>query len=179
MAARGQQWAETGVGAIVLAAAGAFLVYALSHADLGGVGAGYELTARFGQVGGLAPGADVRVAGVKVGSVSRIDLDPKTYLAKASFAIDSKVHLPADSTVKITSDSLLGGQHISIEPGGSAADLKPGAEFENVQGAVDLFGLIGQVIRPAAAATPAAAASANTPSSATPAPAADPYPGGN
>ena len=178
MATRGQQWAETGLGALVLAGAGVFLVYSLSHADIGGVGSGYELTARFGQVGGLAAGADVRVAGVKVGTVSRIDLDPKTYLAKARFAIDSKVHLPSDSTVKITSDSLLGGQHISIEPGGSGDDLKPGAEFENVQGAVDLFGLIGQVIRPAAPAA-AATPAPTTPAATTPAtPAADPYPGG-
>jgi phospholipid/cholesterol/gamma-HCH transport system substrate-binding protein len=160
----------------VLAAAGAFLVYALSHADFGGgMAGGYELTARFGQVGGLAPGADVRVAGVKIGTVSRIDLDPKTFLAKARFAIASNVHLPADSTVKITSDSLLGGQHVSIEPGGSRDDLKPGAEFENVQGAVDLFGLIGQVIRPQPAATTPAAAAAS-PTAAT---ASDPYPGGS
>lgn len=178
MAARGQQWAEAGVGAVVLAGAAAFLVYALSHSEMrSGLARGYELVARFGQVGGLTAGADVRLAGVKVGSVSKIELDPKTYLAKTSILLDSTVHLPSDSTVKITSDGLLGGQHMSIEPGGSASDMKPGQEFENVQGAVDLFGLIGQVIRPpaAAGASGAAPAAAATPA----AKSADPYPGGN
>lgn len=185
MAARGQQYAEAGVGALVLLGAAAFLTYALSHSEIrSGLGSGYELTARFGQVGGLAAGADVRLAGVKVGSVSRIELDPKTYLAKTSINIDSTVHLPTDSTVKISSDSLLGGQHVTIEPGGAAADMKPGSEFENVQGAVDLFGLIGQVIRPqgGAAATPAPGATTPAASPAAAAPAAksaDPYPGGN
>jgi phospholipid/cholesterol/gamma-HCH transport system substrate-binding protein len=132
----------------VLVAAGGFLAYALS--DAGGLrrGSGYELSARFGEVGGLAPGADVRVAGVKVGSVSAIALDPKTYQAVTRMVIDPKVRLPTDSTVKVTSDSLLGGQHLAVEPGGAADNLKAGGEFSNTQGAVDLFGLIGQVIRP-------------------------------
>lgn len=173
-----QQWAETGVGAAVIAAAAAFLVYALSHAGTGGGAGTYELIARFGQVGGLASGSDVRVAGVKVGSVAGIDLDPKTFLARTRVQIRSDVKIPSDSSIKITSDSLLGGQHVAIEPGGSTQDLKPGAEFDNVQGAVDLFGLIGQVIRPqggggstAAAAAPAGAAKPTT--------GADPYPGGD
>ena len=170
--ARGEAWAETGVGALVLFAAGGFLVYALSH--VGGGASGYQLTARFGQVGALATGADVRLAGVKVGTVSAIDLDPKTFLAKATLEVDPKIRLPQDSTIKITSDGLLGGQHVSIEPGGSTRDMAPGSEFQNVQGAVDLFGLIGQVLRPPVAATPAAATA--TPSAA-PAAKTDPYPG--
>ena len=180
MAERTNQVAEAGVGAVVLAAAAVFLGYALSHSDFGGaLRSGYELSARFGSVGGLAPGADVRLAGVKVGSVTTIDLEPKTFLAKAKFQMDNAIHVPADSTVKITSDSLLGGQHVSIEPGGAADDLKPGGEFENVQGAVDLFGLIGQVIRPQGASPAAAGASAAPGGAATTsAPAADPYPSG-
>jgi phospholipid/cholesterol/gamma-HCH transport system substrate-binding protein len=131
-----------------MAAAAGFLTYALSEAGGGRGGRGYELSARFGQVGALAPGADVRVAGVKVGSVSAIALDPKTYQAVARMTIDPKVRLPADSTVKVTSDSLLGGQHLSVEPGGAVENLKAGGEFQNTQGAVDIFGLIGQVLRP-------------------------------
>ena len=160
---RGAQWAETGVGAVVLAAAGIFLVYALGHTG-GGVGGrgGYEVSARFGQVGALAPGASVTVAGVKVGTVSKIELDPKTFLARTRMTLQPGVRLPADSSVRITSDGLLGGQHIAIEPGGATEDLKPGAEFQTAQGAVDLFGLIGQFVRssgakPADASAPAAA----------------------
>ena len=143
-----QQWAETALGAAVLIAAFGFLGYALANADGLGGGGGYPLKARFGEVGSLSPGATVTVAGVKVGSVSAVSLDPKTFLAEATLSIDPKVKLPSDSTVKITQDSLLGGQHISIEPGGAMDDLKPGASFQNTQGAIDLFGLIGSVIRP-------------------------------
>lgn len=172
-----EQTAETLVGAVVLLAAAGFLAYALGAAGRGGGPGGYEVTARFGQVGGLTPGADVRVAGVKVGTVADLTLDPKTYLAVTRLALDGDVKLPADSTAKITSDGLLGGSHVAIAPGGSTEDLKPGGQFENVQGAVDLFSLIGQVIRPQGGGQNASAA---PPEGATPAPstgqAADPYP---
>ena len=157
MAEAREQWAEAGVGALVLAAAAAFLVYALSHATSSGQRGGYPLLAKFGEAGSLTTGADVRLAGVKIGTVSKIELDPKTFLAKTTLSIDQAVKLPSDSTVKITSDGLLGGQHVAIAPGGAADDLKPGAEFANTQGAVDLFGLIGQAIRPAPAPTAPAA----------------------
>ncbi len=170
--ARGQ-WAETGLGAVVLAAAAAFLIYALSAGAIHANARGYDLTAKFGQVGALAPGADVRVAGVKIGTVASITLDPKTFMAVTKLSLDPTVKLPVDSSAKVTSDGLLGGSHISIEPGGAPGDLKPGDEFQNTQGAVDLFGLIGQFIRSPAAsggsAAPAAAAAAPAAS------AADPY----
>ncbi len=182
--ARGQVWAETGVGAVVIAAAAAFLIYALSHSG-GNGGGGYPVFARFGQVGSLAAGADVRLAGVKVGSVSGVSLDPKTFLARTTLSIDPKIKLPVDSTVKITSDGLLGGEHVSIEPGGSMDDMKPGAEFQNVQGAVDLFGLIGAFLRPGAGGTdtkasgassaPASPASTSAPTPSPAAPAAGTY----
>ena len=143
-----QQWAETALGAAVLIAAFGFLGYALANADGMGGGGGYLLKARFGEAGSLAPGALVTVAGVKVGSVSAVTLDPKTFLADVSLSVDPKVKLPSDSSIKITQDSLLGGQHLSVEPGGASDDLKPGASFQNTQGSVDLFGLIGSVLRP-------------------------------
>lgn len=146
MAARGQ-WAETGMGAVVLIAAAAFFVYALSE-QTSRVGQGYTVTARFGEVGALASGADVRVAGVKIGTVSNITLDPKTFLAETRLDLDPAVKLPTDSTAKITADGLLGGAHVVISPGGAPDNLKSGSEIQNTQGAVDLFGLIGQFIRP-------------------------------
>jgi phospholipid/cholesterol/gamma-HCH transport system substrate-binding protein len=159
------RWTELWVGAAVLAAAGLFLAYALAHTG-GLMGqAGYALTAQFGDAGALAPGADVRVAGVKVGTVTSVTLDPKTYQAKAALLIDKDIVLPADSTVKITQDSLLGGEHLAVEPGGSLQNMKPGQAFQNTQGAVDLFGLIGQVLRP------------QTPSASAPGPTATPSTG--
>lgn len=171
--ARGQ-WAETGLGAVVLAAAGAFLIYALSAGAIHANARGYELTAKFGQVGALAPGADVRVAGVKVGTVASITLDPKSFMAVTKISLDPTVKLPSDSTAKVTSDGLLGGSHIAIEPGGAQGNMKPGDEFQNTQGAVDLFGLIGQFIRPTGGATSGAPAGGAAPAAAA-GPAADPY----
>ena len=154
-----EQWAETAVGAVVIAVAGVFLTYSLAVGGKG-VAKGYEVKAKFGQVGSLAPGAAVSVAGVKIGTVSSIDLDPKTFLAVVKFDLDAKTPLPADSTAKITSDGLLGGQHVVIEPGGSSDNLKAGGEIENTQGAVDLFGLVGQFLRPSAPAGAAPAPAA-------------------
>lgn len=158
-----EQWAETAMGVVVLALAAGFLTYSLSVGGVQMKSGNYEVSAKFGEAGSLAPGAAVSVAGVKVGTVSQVTLEPKTYLAVAKLSIDPTVKLPADSTAKITSDGLLGGAHISIAPGASLEDLKPGGEIENTQGAVDLFGLIGSVIRPQGGASggeaaPAAAA---------------------
>jgi len=93
-------------------------------------------------------------------------------VAEKLAVVDPAVKLPSDSTAKITSDGLLGGSHIAIEPGGAPDNLKPGGEIENTQGAVDLFGLIGQVIRPATPASPAASGAPAPTPAATPAPAA-------
>lgn len=156
-----EQWAETGMGVAVIAVAASFLIYSLSVGGVGRTRGGYDVTAKFGEAGSLEPGAAVSVAGVKVGTVSQVTLDPKTYMAVARLSLDPTVKLPSDSTAKITSDGLLGGVHVAIAPGGAADNLKPGGEIENTQGAVDLFGLIGQVMRPqpptAAPADPAPA----------------------
>ena len=153
---------ETVAGAAVLLAAGAFLAYALTAADADFDAGGYALSARFGQIGGLSPGAEVRVAGVRVGEVSTVDLDPTTYLARTRLEIDSSVRLPVDSTARITADALLGEAHVAIEPGAAEQNLVNGAEITNTQGAVDVFGLIGRAIRPstpdASAGAPPAAA---------------------
>ncbi|WP_297507145.1 outer membrane lipid asymmetry maintenance protein MlaD [uncultured Caulobacter sp.] len=158
-----EHWAETAMGVVVLALAAGFLTYSLSVGGVRTSRGDYEISAKFGEAGSLAPGAAVSVAGVKVGTVSRITLEPKTYLAVAKLSIDPSVKLPADSTAKITSDGLLGGAHVAIAPGAALEDLKPGGEIQNTQGAVDIFGLIGSVIRPqgGGAAAPSAPAPAN------------------
>ena len=178
--ARGEAWAESAIGAAVLAAAAGFLWYTLSNASPTVGQGGYTVTARFGEVGGLATGADVRVSGVKVGTVSKINLDPKTFLAVTTLTLNGEVKLPADSTAKISSTSLLGGQMIAITPGGSTQDLKAGGEIENTQGAVDLFNLIGQVVRGGGGSEAAGGdkkPEASKPAPAATKPAADPYPG--
>lgn len=155
-------WGETAMGFVVLALAAVFLIWSLNVARAGRLGGGYQVTARFGDVGGLQPGAKVSLSGVKVGSVATVRIDPKTFLAVVQMSLDGDVHVPSDSTAKVTSDGLLGGAHIALTPGGAQDDLKAGGEISNTQGSVDLFGLIGQMIRPRAAAPADASSAADT-----------------
>ena len=99
--------AEIITGAAVLAVAAGFLVYAVSHSGRSG-GTGYPLRANFDRIDGLTVGADVRLAGVKVGAVTAARIDPKTFLAEVSFSVQQGIELPKDSSAEITSDGLLG-----------------------------------------------------------------------
>jgi phospholipid/cholesterol/gamma-HCH transport system substrate-binding protein len=134
---------ETGVGALVILVACAFLLYAYDASGKTARGA-YALNAVFGRVDGVAVGSEVRIAGVKVGSVSGHALDPATYEAKVALRIDSDVRIPEDSVAKVVSDGLLGGAFISIEPGASDIMLADGASITQTQGSVDLLGLAVQ-----------------------------------
>jgi phospholipid/cholesterol/gamma-HCH transport system substrate-binding protein len=136
---------ETLIGALVLVVAAVFLVFAYGKSGVGHV-AGYELTAKFGRVDGIAVGTAVRMAGIKVGSVADQRLDPKDYRAVVRLSIDPSVQLPEDSAVKVASDGLLGAKYLSLEPGGAEQMLKPGQEIKFTQGSVDLMDLVGQYI---------------------------------
>ncbi len=137
---------ETLIGAVVLAVAAFFLAFAYSTAGVGGGVSGYELKARFNRADGLVTGSDVRMSGIKVGTVTAQALDPKSYDAVITFTIDGRYQLPDDSAAKIASESLLGGNYLSIEPGGSDVMLKPGQNIKFTQGSVSLMDLIGQAI---------------------------------
>lgn len=143
---RGGAVLETLLGLAVLIAAAAFLFYAQGRVDDGPGRDSYELTARFSTVGDLSRGAEVRVAGVPVGSVQGIDLDRQTYFARTALMIRSDVEIPEDSTAKIAASGLLGGAYVEIEPGGAVEVLGPGEEIQFTQGAVDMFDLIGQAV---------------------------------
>jgi phospholipid/cholesterol/gamma-HCH transport system substrate-binding protein len=140
--------AETVIGAAVLAAAAGFMLYAGNLADIGpNTGADrYELTAAFRKAEGLSAGTDVRVAGVKVGSVRQLTLDPETFRAVATLSIESEVKLPEDSDAAILTEGLLGGSYVAITPGGSEFDLAPGDEIMFTQGSVNLMDLVGRAI---------------------------------
>lgn len=141
MSARQNEMGETLLGAIVIAIAVGFLFFAVTRAGAGENAGGYSLKARFNRVDGVAVGSDVRLAGVKVGAVSTVAVDPETYNAVVTFTVDPKVKIPDDSAARIQSDGLLGGAYLSVEPGGSATKLQPGAEVLNTQGSVDLLTL--------------------------------------
>lgn len=135
-----ERWGETLLGAAVAIVAVGFFAFAAAQAGQSAGGAGYELIARFQRVDGIAVGSDVRVSGVKVGVVRTVSLDPDTYMARLSLAIDNGVEVLDDSTARVASDGLLGGAYIAIEPAGIDA-LAAGAEIPNTQGAVDLLTL--------------------------------------
>ncbi len=136
---------ETLIGAVVLVVAGVFLLFAYSTADLGTVD-GYQLTAKFERIDGISVGDDVRMSGIKVGTVSSQHLDMETFLAVLNLNIDDGVELPDDTSIKVASEGLLGGSYLSIEPGGGEELLKSGDEIKYTQGSVNLMDLIGQAI---------------------------------
>lgn len=157
---------EALVGLLVLIVAVGFVVFAYQRTGGGAVG-GYRLAARFPNVSGVNTGTDVRVSGMKVGSVTGQRLDDKTFQAVLDLSIDPKIKLPIDSSAAITSEGLLGGNYITLTPGGDPETLKPGDEITDTQGATDLMGLIGGYINrsgsdsaPAPAAGTAAAPAA-------------------
>lgn len=135
-----ERWGETILGAAVAVVAVGFFVFAAAQAGQANTGRGYDLTARFQRVDGVAVGSDVRVSGVKVGVVREVSLDSDTYLARLTMTIDNSVQVLDDSTARIASDGLLGGAYVAIEPAGMDA-LPAGGEIPNTQGAVDLLTL--------------------------------------
>jgi phospholipid/cholesterol/gamma-HCH transport system substrate-binding protein len=134
--------AEILTGAAVLAVAIGFAVYAAQGAGLTGDAGTYPLTASFRSVEGITVGSDVRLAGVKVGTITDLSLNPQTFFADASLSIRDDVLLPADSAILVSSEGLLGGNFIEILPGGALENLEPGAEIEDTQGAVSLISLL-------------------------------------
>ena len=143
---KGRSLAEVATGALVLAVAALFLAYALVWGGKGPQGAGYELSARFDKVDGLNPGADVRIAGVKVGSVTGMRILPETFQAEITFTVDAAMRLPTDSSAEITSEGLLGGKYVSIVPGGAEKVLAAGGRITETQGSVSLESLLGRFI---------------------------------
>ena len=136
---------ETVLGAVVLVVAIGFLYYAYQN-NQGTEGGSYELLAQFDRVDGLDNGADVRIGGIKVGSVTDQTLDPASYRAQVQFTVQDNVELPYDSSAAIMSDGLLGGKYLSIEPGGDIEMLESGDEVTLTQSSVRLEDLIGQLI---------------------------------
>jgi len=135
--------AESLIGAGVVAVA--LLLAALAYYRTGtGSVSGYEINAKLPKADGLAIGTDVRLAGIKVGTVSDLTLDPKTYLVTVHMNIREDIKLPLDSSVLVTQAGFLGGQYLSITPGGDEQMMAAGSFFENAQGSIDMMGLVGR-----------------------------------
>ncbi len=136
---------ETVMGGVVLVVALFFLVFAYTSADLGKVD-GYEVTASFPSIEGLNVGSDVRISGVKVGTVVGQKLDPLTFLVEVRMGIDDSVELPLDTAAIIASESLLGGKFMRLEPGGEEDVIAPGGAIEYTQAPLNLEELVGRFI---------------------------------
>lgn len=136
---------EVITGAVVLVVAALFLAYAVSRSGTA-IGSGYTLYANFAHVDGLNIGADVQIAGVKVGTVTEERLNPKTFEAVVAMSIDNGVQLPKDTGASIFDASLLGGKYVSLSPGGDTANLQPGQTISATQSSISLEDLLGKFI---------------------------------
>ena len=136
---------EALLGAVVLVVAAGFLVFAYSSTDVAAI-AGYQVQAKFDRVDGLRIGSDVRLGGIKVGTVVGQELEADTYLAVVRMTIDPRIKLPADSSAEIISDGLLGSKYLSLVPGGDEGIIEVGGEIRFTQSPVILENLIGQLI---------------------------------
>jgi len=136
---------ETVMGAIVLLAAAGFVALAYEAADVKGNG-GYEIAAEFGSTGGLSVGDDVRISGIKVGQITAQQLDPITYVAKVSMAIEPTIKIPSDSSARITAASLLGGNYLELMPGAATDALGAGAVIYDTRDPISLSDLLGKAV---------------------------------
>ena len=136
---------ETLLGAVVLIVAATFLYYSYNK---GGVATpdGLEIVAEFSGIGGLKAGDEVQISGVKVGTVTGVDLAPESYLARVHINVDSTLQLPVDTAALISSESLLGGKYLALEPGADEEFLQPGGQIQYTQAPQNLEQLLGQFI---------------------------------
>ena len=139
---------ETLVGLFVLLGMAALLFLALKAANLTSFSTEttYALTARFDNIGGLKVRSPVRSAGVTVGRVTAITLDPKTFQGVVSMDIRQGFQFPKDTSAKILTSGLLGDQYIGLEAGADEANFPAGATITQTQSAMVLENLIGQLI---------------------------------
>ena len=136
---------ETGMGAVVILVAAVFLVFSYSVSDLRPA-QGYDVIAKFNAIDGLTVGSDVRVAGVKIGTVVGERIDQKEYRAVVTMKIDHNIELPDDTAVRISSSGILGGKYVKLEPGSSKKFVSNDGELTNTKDVISLEELLGKVI---------------------------------
>lgn len=136
---------ETLTGGLVIIIASFLLVYAYmgsKHEDV----EGYNLVLKFDRADGLVEGSDVKMSGIKIGKVVKLNLDPVSFMAISHIKVDHSIKLPTDSSASIISESLLGGKYLNVTPGGDDQILKEGEEIQYTQSSMILENLIGQLI---------------------------------
>ncbi|MBE6447774.1 MAG: MCE family protein [Alphaproteobacteria bacterium] len=136
---------ETIMGIVVLAVAAFFAYFAYNVSDLQVV-KGYNVTAKFLKVGGLTVGSDVRLNGIKIGTVIGQSLDNEDYTAEVKMSLSSDIKLPTDSVAAIVGDGLVGDKFIKIEPGHAKEILKDGDVMKNTKDFKTLEDMVGEII---------------------------------
>ena len=136
---------ETVLGGVVLLVAGLFLVFAYFGSDVKPV-KGYEIIARFDAIDGLSIGSDVRIGGVKIGSVVDQSIDTEDFRAVVTLAVLPEVKLPEDTKASITSAGLLGAKYVKLEPGSAGTRIAGGGEIEQTKSVISLEEMLGKVI---------------------------------
>lgn len=153
---------EAIVGLLVVILAIWFVTFAWDRTGGGQRAGSIKIIALFPNASGVSQGTDVRISGLKVGSVTGLTLDPQSYQVKVAIALNPDIKLPADSSASVTSEGLLGSTFIAFTPGGSATSLKTGDMITDTQGSMDLMALIGQFINKPSGDKPAAGGAATT-----------------
>ncbi len=169
MAIRGPRL-EFAVGAFLLLALASLLVlaFASTNRQFSNGGDSYPLVARFTSLGQLRLQAPVRIGGVAVGRVAKIDLDPKRFDAVVTLDIERRYQLPADTSASIATSGLLGESYVGLQPGGDPENLKPGEEIAYTQPAVDLIQLAGKYMFSGGSTATPSADQTQTPTETTP-----------
>ena len=132
------------LGAIVLITAIGFLT--LGMQSINSQKNGYNISLIFGSTAGLKNGDDVKISGISVGKITKLELDPDDYNAKVNIIIDNNIKIPDDSSAKITSSSLLGGNFLDIIPGSSEQNLGPSDIIYDTTDPVSFTDMLGKVI---------------------------------
>jgi phospholipid/cholesterol/gamma-HCH transport system substrate-binding protein len=133
---------ETVIGALVVVAAAVFLYFASNVVGVSGPRDTYTVSASFRSAEGISLGTDVRMAGVKIGTVTGMELSPTTFRAEIVVEIQKKIEIPDDSAIAVTSEGLLGGNFIEIIPGASEFPVEDGGEIEDTQGSISFISLL-------------------------------------
>ena len=140
---------EIGVGLFVALGLAALLMLAMKVSNLAELytGDGYSITARFDNIGGLKVRAPVTMAGVRIGRVSTIGFDDRTYEAVVTMDIEPKYgRIPTDSSASIFTAGLLGEQYVGLQPGAEENFLGEGGVITLTQSAIVLEQVIGQFL---------------------------------
>ena len=133
---------EIAVGGVVLTLAVGFAAFLAQSTGLSGSSSSYPISASFRSAEGISVGTDIRLAGVKIGTISDLKLNSETYRAESILSVRNDVRIPDDSALTVASEGLLGGSFIEVIPGASLDYLEAGDEIIDTQGSVSLIQLL-------------------------------------